>query len=177
MRFVLRTVSRGWPAERVLSRMTTDLALQALFSAVWRRKLKQKVMIHSDQGSQFTGKEWQASRKLGAPQCWGVVLAHAALGIPFVINTVTETLVEFDQSLTLAAANMGAKPVTRFFKVQMPFIQPGVVSGGLFAFITSFDEVVVVLFVGSAGKRRCRGKCSRAFANRPARPFWPLLRS
>ena len=84
---------------------------------------------------------------------WGVVLAHAALGIPFVIITVTATLVGFDRSLTRAAANMGANPVTTFFRVQMPLILPGVVSGGLFAFITSFDEVVVVLFVGSAGQQ------------------------
>ena len=84
---------------------------------------------------------------------WGVVLAHAALGIPFVIITVTATLVGFDQSLTRAAANMGAGPVTTFFRVQMPLILLGVVSGGLFAFITSFDEVVVVLFVGSAGQK------------------------
>ncbi len=83
----------------------------------------------------------------------GVVLAHAALGIPFVIITVTATLVGFDRSLTRAAANMGANPVTTFFKVQMPLILPGVISGGLFAFITSFDEVVVVLFVGSAGQK------------------------
>jgi putative spermidine/putrescine transport system permease protein len=80
----------------------------------------------------------------------GVTLAHAALGIPFVIITVTATLVGFDRSLTRAAANMGANPVTTFFRVQMPLILPGVISGGLFAFITSFDEVVVVLFVGSA---------------------------
>ncbi|MGR3802975.1 ABC transporter permease [Marinibacterium profundimaris] len=83
----------------------------------------------------------------------GVVLAHAALGIPFVIITVTATLVGFDNSLTRAAANMGADPVTTFFRVQMPLILPGVISGGLFAFITSFDEVVVVLFVGSAGQK------------------------
>ncbi|MBJ6372084.1 ABC transporter permease [Sedimentitalea arenosa] len=83
----------------------------------------------------------------------GVVLAHAALGIPFVIITVTATLVGFDTSLTRAAANMGANPVTTFFRVQMPLILPGVISGGLFAFITSFDEVVVVLFVGSAGQK------------------------
>ncbi len=80
----------------------------------------------------------------------GVVLAHAALGIPFVIITVTATLVGFDRSLTRAAANMGADPVTTFFRVQMPLILPGVISGALFAFITSFDEVVVVIFVGSA---------------------------
>ncbi|MEL7150435.1 MAG: ABC transporter permease [Pseudomonadota bacterium] len=84
---------------------------------------------------------------------WGVVLAHAALGIPFVIITVTATLVGFDRSLTRAAANLGADPVTTFFRVQMPLILPGVISGGLFAFITSFDEVVVVLFVGSAGQK------------------------
>ena len=84
---------------------------------------------------------------------FGVVLAHAALGIPFVIITVTATLVGFDNSLTRAAANMGADPVTTFFRVQMPLILPGVISGGLFAFITSFDEVVVVLFVGSAGQK------------------------
>ncbi|WP_050930110.1 ABC transporter permease [Aestuariivita boseongensis] len=83
----------------------------------------------------------------------GVVLAHAALGIPFVIITVTATLVGFDRSLTRAAANMGADPVTTFFRVQMPLILPGVISGGLFAFITSFDEVVVVLFVGSASQQ------------------------
>ncbi|SFN54680.1 putative spermidine/putrescine transport system permease protein [Roseovarius lutimaris] len=83
----------------------------------------------------------------------GVVLAHAALGIPFVIITVTATLVGFDRSLTRAAANMGADPLTTFFRVQMPLILPGVISGGLFAFITSFDEVVVVLFVGSANQQ------------------------
>ena len=79
-----------------------------------------------------------------------VILAHAVLGIPFVIITVTATLVGFDRSLTRAAASMGADPVRTFFRVQMPLILPGVISGGLFAFITSFDEVVVVLFVGSA---------------------------
>lgn len=84
---------------------------------------------------------------------FGVVLAHAVLGIPFVIITVTATLVGFDRSLTRAAASMGADPVRTFVKVQIPLILPGVISGGLFAFITSFDEVVVVLFVGSAGQK------------------------
>ncbi len=83
----------------------------------------------------------------------GVILAHAVLGTPFVIITVTATLVSFDQSLTRAAANMGAGPVTTFFKVQMPLILPGVISGGLFAFITSFDEVVVVLQLAGVQQR------------------------
>ena len=79
----------------------------------------------------------------------GVVLAHATLGIPFVIITVTATLIGFDQSLNRAAASLGAPPTTTFFKVTMPLILPGVVSGALFAFVTSFDEVVVVLFVAA----------------------------
>lgn len=82
-----------------------------------------------------------------------VVMAHAVLGIPFVIITVTATLVGFNNSLTRAASNMGAGPVTTFFRIQMPLILPGVISGGLFAFITSFDEVVVVLFIGTASQK------------------------
>lgn len=83
----------------------------------------------------------------------GLIIAHAVLGTPFVIITVTATLVGFDQSLTRAAANMGANPVTTFFKVQMPLILPGVISGALFAFITSFDEVVVVLQMADVKQR------------------------
>jgi putative spermidine/putrescine transport system permease protein len=77
----------------------------------------------------------------------GVILAHTALGIPFVIITVTATLSGFDQSLARAAASLGASPSTTFFRVTMPLILPGVISGGLFAFVTSFDEVVAVLFL------------------------------
>ena len=83
----------------------------------------------------------------------GVILAHAALGTPFVVITVTATLVGFDQSLVRAAYNLGASPTRTFFKVIVPLILPGVISGALFAFITSFDEVVVILFVGSYEQR------------------------
>lgn len=84
---------------------------------------------------------------------FGVILAHAALGTPFVVITVTATLVGFDHSLTKAAASLGANPLTTFYRVQMPLILPGVISGGLFAFITSFDEIVVVLFVAGVEQR------------------------
>ena len=77
----------------------------------------------------------------------GVILAHTTLGIPFVIITVTATMSGFDQSLIRAAASLGANPRVTFFKVIMPLILPGVVSGALFAFVTSFDEVVAVLFI------------------------------
>ena len=79
----------------------------------------------------------------------GIVMAHATLGIPFVIITVKATLVGFDHSLTRAAASLGANPTTTFFRVTMPLILPGAISGALFAFVTSIDEVVVVLFVAA----------------------------
>jgi putative spermidine/putrescine transport system permease protein len=77
----------------------------------------------------------------------GVIVAHAVLGIPFVIITVTATLSGFDQSLIRAAHSLGANPRTTFFRVIMPLILPGIISGALFAFVTSFDEVVAVLFI------------------------------
>jgi len=83
----------------------------------------------------------------------GVIVAHAILGTPYVIITVTATLVSFDESLTRAAASLGANPFRAFFKVQMPLILPGVVSGALFAFITSFDEIVVVLQIADVRQR------------------------
>ena len=78
----------------------------------------------------------------------GLIFAHTILGLPFVVITVTATLVGYDHNLTRAAASLGGGPVRNFFKVEMPLILPGVISGALFAFITSFDEVVIVLFVG-----------------------------
>ncbi|WP_027896722.1 ABC transporter permease [Zestomonas thermotolerans] len=83
----------------------------------------------------------------------GVIIAHAALGTPFVIITVTATLVGFDYSLVRAALNLGATPLRAFFDVIMPLIRPGVISGALFAFITSFDEVVVILFMAGPQQR------------------------
>lgn len=83
----------------------------------------------------------------------GIILAHAALGTPFVIITVTATLTGFDYSLARAALNLGARPLQVFFDIILPLIRPGVISGALFAFITSFDEVVVVLFMAGPGQR------------------------
>jgi putative spermidine/putrescine transport system permease protein len=83
----------------------------------------------------------------------GVVLAHTALATPFVVITVTATLSSFDKTLMRAGASCGAAPHTVFFKVVMPLILPGMISGALFAFVTSFDEVVVVLFLASPEQR------------------------
>ncbi len=83
----------------------------------------------------------------------GLIIAHAALGVPFVIVTVTATLKGFDQSIYRAGLGLGANPVRAFFDVVLPLIRPGVISGALFAFITSFDEVVLVLFLAGPNQR------------------------
>ena len=77
----------------------------------------------------------------------GIILAHIILGTPFVVITVTATLSGFDHSITRAASSLGSNPFNTFMKITLPLILPGVISGGLFAFVTSFDEVVVVLFL------------------------------
>ncbi|PNF98854.1 ABC transporter permease [Stutzerimonas kunmingensis] len=76
-----------------------------------------------------------------------LILVHAVLGVPFVIITVSATLQGFNYNLVRAAASLGASPLTAFFRVALPLIAPGVISGALFAFATSFDEVVVTLFL------------------------------
>jgi putative spermidine/putrescine transport system permease protein len=83
----------------------------------------------------------------------GLILAHTALAAPFVVISVTATLSGFDQSLMRAGASLGAPPTTVFFKVVLPLILPGVISGALFAFVTSFDEVVVAVFLTSPEQR------------------------
>ena len=77
----------------------------------------------------------------------GLVLVHAALGAPFVLTTVLATLQSFNHNLVRASLGLGAPPLTTFFRVTLPIIAPGVISGALFAFATSFDEVVVTLFI------------------------------
>lgn len=83
----------------------------------------------------------------------GIILAHATLGIPFVIITVTATLTGFDRSLIRAAESLGASGWTTFRQIIMPLILPGMISGALFAFITSLDEIVVVLFLADVDQR------------------------
>ncbi|TNC04972.1 ABC transporter permease [Methylobacterium terricola] len=78
----------------------------------------------------------------------GVILAHAALGTPFVVITVTATLMSFNRNLVRAAASLGAPPLLTFRRVTLPLIAPGVATGAVFAFATSFDEVIVILFIG-----------------------------
>ncbi len=83
----------------------------------------------------------------------GVIIAHTVLSAPFVLITVTATLQGFDMGLLRAAESLGASPFKGFMTVLVPVIAPGIISGALFAFMTSFDEVVVTLFLAGPGQR------------------------
>ncbi len=83
----------------------------------------------------------------------GLALAHAALGAPFPLVTVSATLAGFDRNLIRAAQSLGAPPWTVLRRVLLPLTAPGVVAGALFAFVTSFDELVVALFLTGPGQR------------------------
>jgi putative spermidine/putrescine transport system permease protein len=91
---------------------------------------------------------------LGLTQTYaGLVIAHAALGAPFVVVTVGASLAGFDHNLMRAAASLGASPALAFRRVMLPLIAPGVLSGAIFAFAASFDEVVTILFLASPEQR------------------------
>jgi len=81
----------------------------------------------------------------------GLVLAHTCLAVPFVVTSVSASLAGFDRRLEQAALSLGATPWGTFRQVTLPLIRPGVLIGALFAFITSFDELVVALFLSGSG--------------------------
>ncbi|PII84215.1 polyamine ABC transporter permease [Leucobacter sp. OLJS4] len=79
----------------------------------------------------------------------GFVLAHTVLALPFTVIAITAGFAGFDDRLELAALSLGASRLKTFFAVTLPNIIPGLVSGALFAFVTSFDEVMLSLFIKS----------------------------
>ena len=84
---------------------------------------------------------------------FGIIVAHAMLGTPFVIITVAATLAGFDKTLLQDSSILGANPVSTFLNITFPLIRPGVNSGALFDFVTSFDEVVLIIFLADPDQR------------------------
>jgi putative spermidine/putrescine transport system permease protein len=80
---------------------------------------------------------------------FGVILAHFLISVPFVVITVSTSLANLDLKLELAARNLGATPRQTIWLVIIPLIRPGILAGAVFAFIMSWDEVIVVLFITS----------------------------
>ncbi|WP_061978173.1 ABC transporter permease [Aureimonas sp. AU20] len=83
----------------------------------------------------------------------GVILAHAVLCVPFVVVSVSTALQGIDRRVERAAASLGASPVTVFRRITFPLAMPGIVTGAVFAFATSLDEVVLTLFVAGPNQR------------------------
>jgi putative spermidine/putrescine transport system permease protein len=81
----------------------------------------------------------------------GLILAHVVMALPFVVVNVTAALKGFDERLEQASMNLGANRFQTFMRITLPLISPGVITGALFAFITSFDEIVIAIFI--AGSR------------------------
>ena len=77
----------------------------------------------------------------------GLVLGHALLGLPFVMSITTASLQTLGREYEEAAMDLGANPLVTFFKVTIPSIRPGLVVSALFAFVTSWDQVEVSLFI------------------------------
>lgn len=77
----------------------------------------------------------------------GLIIAHTVLGMPIVIVTVTASLKTIRHDLELASMSLGAGYVTTFVKVTLPQVLPGILTGALFAFVSSFDEATVALFI------------------------------
>jgi putative spermidine/putrescine transport system permease protein len=83
---------------------------------------------------------------IGRP-IWGLVMGHTVVAVPYVIRTTLAVLHNFDRRLEEAAAALGANPMRVFVEVTLPLIRPGVIAGGIFAFIVSFDQFPVSLFL------------------------------
>lgn len=84
---------------------------------------------------------------------WGLILAYTVMGSPFVVIVVQAVLQGFDRNLIRAAASLGAPPTRVFFRVVLPLIAPGVITGAVFAFMKAFDEVVIAIFLAGPAQR------------------------
>ena len=83
----------------------------------------------------------------------GVIIAHTTVALPLVVITIFSALQSFDSSLERAASNLGAQPLTVFRSVTLPLVAPGVIAGALFAFSTSFDELLIAMYISPAGEK------------------------
>lgn len=97
---------------------------------------------------QFTLVVWDIFGVSAADTVVGLILGHSAFATPFVIRSVLASQAHYDMSLEEAALNLGASPAQTFFKITVPLLMPGIVAGAIFAFLASFDDVPVALFLG-----------------------------
>jgi putative spermidine/putrescine transport system permease protein len=101
----------------------------------------------------------------GASTLWGLTAAHTVLVLPYVLRLVVAAATGFDRSVTQAAQSLGASGWTVFRRIELPLIVPGVAGGWLIAFINSFDELTMSIFVASASTQTLPVKMYNHIAN------------
>lgn len=99
---------------------------------------------------QFSLIVWDAFRLSIGGSIAGLVIGHLTFAIPFVVRSVLASHTRFDFSIEEAAQSLGASPLKTFFHITLPILRPGIVSGAIFAFLISLDEVPIALFMGGA---------------------------
>jgi putative spermidine/putrescine transport system permease protein len=97
---------------------------------------------------QFSLSFWDATHVQLAGTIWGLIIGHLTFGIPFVIRVTLAGHARYDHSIEEAALNLGAAPLRAFRLVTIPMLRPSIISGAIFAFVMSLDDVPIALFMG-----------------------------
>ncbi len=121
---------------------------KALLGALCMSPLMVPSLVIGVAAFQFAGQIWDITGLSLVGTIPGLILAQSAFTIPFVIRSAVAGQAHFDAAIEEAAINLGATPLQTFFRVTLPILVPGIVSGAVFAFVMSFDDVPVALFVG-----------------------------
>ncbi|WP_439816307.1 ABC transporter permease [Zavarzinia sp. CC-PAN008] len=121
---------------------------KALLGAFCLSPLMVSTLVIAIAAFQFTVIVWDLFGLALAGTIHGLILAQSAFTIPFVVRSVIAAQANYDISLEEAAQSLGAGPLETFFKVTLPILLPGIAAGAIFAFLMSFDDIAVALFVG-----------------------------
>jgi putative spermidine/putrescine transport system permease protein len=97
---------------------------------------------------QFSLLFWDVFKVALAGTIAGLVVGHLTFAIPFVVRAVLASHIQYDHSIEEAAESLGARPLQTFFQITLPILKPGIVSGAVFSFLISLDEVPIALFMG-----------------------------
>ncbi|MDZ4789959.1 MAG: ABC transporter permease [Hyphomicrobiales bacterium] len=101
-------------------------------------------------GFRFTLAVWDTFGISTADTVAALIIGHSVFCVPFVVRAALAVQANYDMSLEEAALNLGASPVQAFFRVTLPLLTPGIAAGAIFAFLASFDDVPVALFLGGS---------------------------
>jgi putative spermidine/putrescine transport system permease protein len=145
---VVIAVLVGVPAALALAR--GDFPGRDSLNALYLSPLMVPALVTGVAVFQFSLVLWDITRLALAGSIAGLVAGHLTFAIPFVVRSVLASHTRFDIALEEAAQNLGARPMQTFFAVTLPILKPGIVSGAIFAFLVSLDEVPIALFMGGA---------------------------